>query len=93
MPNSAQNFRKWLKGFCDSSGGVSQVARETGINRSLLDKYLRGDSVPGLEQLDRLASAMAHHPAELIVDPEQKISVVALLEIRKHIEALARAAG
>lgn len=64
---SAEAFRKNLRdGIDELDVSDSEFARRAGIHVTLIWKYIKGDSKPGLDQLDRLADAMEITTAELI---------------------------
>lgn len=45
----------------------AEFLRRAGFSSSLLETYLKGDSVPGLEALDRIAAAIGDEPWTLIM--------------------------
>lgn len=54
------------------NGNVSEMARETGIHRNQLDRYLSGANSPTLETLEALAKALAQNPVEMLMNDAQR---------------------
>jgi transcriptional regulator with XRE-family HTH domain len=62
----AEFFRSRLSKRLSERGAKSAFCRKTGISRSLLDQWIRGESVPGLDSLERVASGLDVTPWDLI---------------------------
>jgi transcriptional regulator with XRE-family HTH domain len=65
-----QVFAANLRGIRHAKG-ISQeaLAHEAGVNRTYMSKIERGGTWVGLEIIDKLASALAVEPAELLRRP------------------------
>ena len=48
----------------------AELARETGINRSMLSKLESESYIPSIEQLEALGEVLGFEPADLFVEPE-----------------------
>jgi predicted transcriptional regulator/transcriptional regulator with XRE-family HTH domain len=48
------------------SGGMSSLAKAIGVSRATLYSWLRGDTVPDLDTMSRLADALGLTPSELL---------------------------
>jgi transcriptional regulator with XRE-family HTH domain len=64
-------LRKRLLELRERHGGVAEFCRKSGFNRQSVENWLDGESVPGLDSLDRIARALDVSPAALISDPAQ----------------------
>jgi transcriptional regulator with XRE-family HTH domain len=54
---SKDDLVKTIAEIIDSAPNVSELARAVGVSRSTLYLWRRGDALPDLEKLERLASA------------------------------------
>lgn len=63
---SREAFRKALERAVEPHGAVSRLARESGLSRATIDKWLRDESTPTLDNLDAVAGALGVIPWELI---------------------------
>ncbi|TXH13498.1 MAG: XRE family transcriptional regulator [Hyphomicrobiaceae bacterium] len=66
MSKSFELFRAKLANRLENFGAKSEFCRKTGIARSLLDKWLNGESNPSLEILDKAAGGVETQPWQLI---------------------------
>lgn len=57
VPYRSQIFSERLKDLCDSKQSYAQVARDLGINRQQLSRYMSGTTIPR----DGLLSAIADY--------------------------------
>lgn len=66
MPNLLKTFRERLYSFLEIRGNAQLLHEKTGISRSMLDRYKKGDAAPGIDTVDVLAKAMGISPGELL---------------------------
>jgi len=69
---SAAIFQHRLRDLLGKWGASSDLSRRSGIARSLIDKWARGESSPGLDSLDRLADSLGVPPASLISEESRE---------------------
>ncbi len=71
MTNAAETLRKRLSAEIDA-GKISkaELCRRTGFSKSQLDSYLSGANIPGLDAVQRAATAIGKEPWQLI-GPEE----------------------
>ena len=48
----------------------AELAKKTGMNRSMLSKLETQDYIPSINQLQALAECLGFEPTELFIDPE-----------------------
>lgn len=64
--NSPKLLIEKLSKLLEKRGAKSEFCRKTGISRSLLEKWLGYDSSPGMESIDKIASALGTTPWDLV---------------------------
>jgi transcriptional regulator with XRE-family HTH domain len=66
---SANDSLEWLYGQLENTGigTMSNLARETGINKGTLSKYFRGVQRPSIDVIGPLCSALKVSPETLLV--------------------------
>jgi predicted transcriptional regulator len=68
-PNRRQRSRRLellVRDRWRDSGGMSSLAKTIGVSRATLYSWLRGDTVPDLDTMSRLADALGLTPSELL---------------------------
>lgn len=67
MSDLAELFRRNLRARLREFGAQSELARAVGMKPQAISAYLHPDGpVPGLDQLEKIASALGVTPADLI---------------------------
>lgn len=66
MSKSFELLQKRLLTEAKSHGRIANIARETGVSRVTLDRWIAGESIPSLENLDRVAAALGENPWDLL---------------------------
>lgn len=66
MSNALEQLRKRLNLFCQKRGAKAEIRAKTGFSASQLDRYISGETVPGVDQLEKIAEALGVQPWELI---------------------------
>lgn len=81
-------FYKYLSVALEKHGSVSEIVRKTGLSRTAIDSWLRRETSPTLESLEKIADAIGKKPWELIypegelpTSPPQSPTVAALSKI------------
>lgn len=59
-------FYKYLAAALEKHGSVSELVRKTGLSRTAIDSWLRKETSPTLESLEKIAEALGKKPWELI---------------------------
>jgi transcriptional regulator with XRE-family HTH domain len=72
MASASERFRKRLTDLTAAHGAVSELARTSGLSRSVIDKWLEGGSVPSIDNVERVAEALNLSIGELLgPEPER----------------------
>lgn len=100
MPDSLSLFRETLRRETQTHGRAAEICRLAKVNRSTFDYWVKGITVPQLDQVDRIATALGRPAWELIKPPsmdhtEQLIEKIRALSEndRKLVEELVRRLG
>lgn len=66
---SSNNSFEWLQSQLEKTGidTLSNLARETGINKGTLSKYFRGVQRPSIDVIEPLCTALKVSPESLLV--------------------------
>ncbi len=74
--NNWNSLRFALKNLLESRGLTqAELAARAHINASHLSRYIRGETVPTIDQLSRFAEALGVSPAYLIASPDERIKL------------------
>jgi transcriptional regulator with XRE-family HTH domain len=76
MPNSAKALAKNLSKLTESEPkqiSKTQLSEKSGIGRSSLDAYIKEQTIPQLDVLDRIANALGANPEDLIRDEDRPL--------------------
>jgi transcriptional regulator with XRE-family HTH domain len=90
-PSAATPAARLVDEICSFSGlSQAELGRRSGLPRSVVNVYLRGNREPGVDTLARLAAAggleIQLHPVSTAVDPERASRI--LLQVLELAEAL-----
>lgn len=66
MANSSELLQKALREATNRRGDIADLARKAGLKPPQMQRYISGDHVPSLDNLDRIASALGKEAWELI---------------------------
>jgi transcriptional regulator with XRE-family HTH domain len=66
----------------------AHICREAGFSKSQLDGYLKGNTIPTVDAVDRLAKAVEQKPWELIRPPEPGLQEVPIPGLAELVQAL-----
>ena len=87
MKSSWVTVKEKLESALAQHGAIGKFTERTGIHRATLGNWLRGDSMPPLDALDRIADALATTPADLLSDGADPIPADILAKLRRRTPA------
>lgn len=90
MINSWEVAKKKMESLAETRGFKADLARRLNIGPSALQNYFDGKRTPGLDQLDRFASALGIQPWELIKPGSAWPTNPKQLSALEHLEAAAQ---
>lgn len=66
MSKSSETFINFLKGALLGHGAVSEFCRKSGFARPTVDRWLKGENSPTLENLERIAAILDKPVPEML---------------------------
>lgn len=95
MAKLADTFRKNLNRLLAGYGAQTRLRKLTGMSPTVLNRYLKGDSVPGLDAVERIAEGLNVSVGDLLYDPKHTPSDEEVVRglVANWLELKSRAAG